>query len=98
MFQKWMQPAPPSRLFRFPDASRPQTGALPRNRLAFPATGGASPLSPSRGRQLVGMITLPQLQSLDATRTPHGDGNNVRAWIIPAIAKMQPAPLTGTAT
>ena len=39
------------RLFRFSATSRPQTGALPRNRLASPATGGASPLSPSRGQQ-----------------------------------------------
>ena len=67
-----MQPAPPSRLFRFPDASRLQTGALPRNRLAFPATGGASPLSPSRGRQQQNLVPFYTLV-LDAARTPYGD-------------------------
>ena len=32
---------------RFPCALRPKTGSLPRNGLAFSATGGASPVSPS---------------------------------------------------
>jgi len=32
--------------FRFPDASHPKTGGLPRKQLAFSATGSASLLSP----------------------------------------------------
>ena len=32
---------------RFPCALRPKAGSLPRNGLAFSATGGASPVSPS---------------------------------------------------
>ena len=34
----------------------------------------------------------------DAARTPHGDGNTANHGIIIPPSRMQPAPLTGTAT
>ena len=58
--------------FQFPDASRPQTGAFPRNRLASFATGGASPLSPSRGRQqarIMEVLTHSTMQPAPLTGT-----------------------------
>ena len=56
---------------------------------------------PSRGRQLLGNF-LKLILVADATRTPYGDGNSLSKFEAladrDAVAEMQPAPLTGTAT
>ena len=64
--------ATPSRRSDSRSLAGPPIAPLPRNRLAFPATGGASPVSPSRGAFLFCTPSMPPLEGRCRRRRRRG--------------------------